>query len=220
MIKLVAFDWNGTLFSDTTAILESANKQLKYFNVQPVNLKTYRQHFDFPIKKAYLKYGVTEDQWEKGSLQSRKLFHKHYEERVSHVRTRAYAQNLLAWLLKNGIESIIFSNHIDEPIKKHLKRLKIEKYFDRILANSNIETLTDLRNKRDKLKNYIDEKHLSNNEVLVVGDTVEEIEIGHELGIKTVAITHGNCSIVRLKAMKPDYLINSLRELIKIIQNL
>lgn len=32
MIKLVAFDWNGTLFADTDAIVESVNKVLKLLN--------------------------------------------------------------------------------------------------------------------------------------------------------------------------------------------
>lgn len=220
MIKLVAFDWNGTLFSDTAATLESANKQLKYFCIKPITLRTYQKYFDTPIKKSYAHFGVTEAMWQKKALQATEIFHQNYERRAVQVRSRAYAKKVLAWLRRNHIQSIIFSNHINEQIRTHLKRLKIEKYISKILANPHIHVTGIKRSKQEKLKQYLDEKHLSNSEVLVIGDTVEEIEIGWELGIKTVAITHGNCSRVRLKAMKPDYLINSLKELIKIIQNL
>lgn len=56
-------------------------------------------------------------------------------------------------------------------------------------------------------------------QVLVVGDNIEEIHVARELGTKIAAITHGNCSTARLKAAKPDYLINNLKEVRGIIEN-
>ena len=45
---------------------------------------------------------------------------------------------------------------------------------------------------------------------MIVGDTEEEIEIGRELGLVTIAITDGMCSTSRLRSMKPDFLIDTL----------
>jgi len=56
-------------------------------------------------------------------------------------------------------------------------------------------------------------------DIIIVGDSLEEIEIGKNLGIKTVAITNGYVSTARLKAAKPDFLINTLTELIDIVEN-
>ena len=129
MIKLVAFDWNGTIFADTFAILEGVNEVFKFLRLQSISLKTFQKHFDVPVRKAYIAMGASSEEIDKKAKEVASVFHASYEQRALHVRTRAYARKLLNWLLRNHIESIIFSNHINEPIKKQLKRLKIAKYF-------------------------------------------------------------------------------------------
>lgn len=220
MIKLVAFDWNGTIFADTFAIYESDNEVIKLLNLKPVSFKTFQENFDVPVEKYYLALGVSKEELNQKAFEAQKIFHSNYEARAARVRTRAGAKELLNWLSENNIDSVIFSNHIIEAIKKQLKRLEIENFFSEILANSHLETAFKTRSKKEKLKNYIDEKNILPGETLIIGDTIEEIEIGRELGTITVAITHGNCSISRLKAKKPDYLINNLKDVVGIIKNI
>lgn len=220
MIKLVAFDWNGTLFADTIAVYESNNGVFRLFNRKPVSFRTFQKYFDVPVKKYYQAVGIPEDALNQKATQITKTFHLFYESRVSKVRTRAWAKALLSFLSKNNINSVIFSNHIVDPIKKQLKRLKIEKYFSEVLANSHIQTSFEGRNKKEKLSSFIIDKKILPGETLIIGDTIEEIEIGKQLGCVTVAITHGNCSTVRLKSKKPDYLIYSLKQAINIIKKI
>lgn len=218
MIKLVAFDWNGTLFADTYAILDSINEVLKLLKFKPVNLKTFQKHFDVPVTKTFIELGMTEETIKNKTAEIIKTFHENYERRAVKVRTRAFAKQLLDWLSRRNIKSIIFSNHIDEPIRKQLKRLKIEKYFLEVLANSKLDSSLKIRTKQKKLEDYIKSNGFLATEALVIGDTVEELEIGQEIGAVTVALTDGNCSVARLKDAKPDYLISSLKEVVNIIR--
>ncbi len=220
MIKLVAFDWNGTIFADTLAIFESNNESFKLLNIKPVSFQTFQKYYDVPIKKFFLSLGANEQDLDSKASQVAKAFHSQYETRVAKVRSRAYAKNLLDYLCKSNITCVIFSNHIVESIRKQLKRLKLDGYFTEVIANSHLDSALKGRNKKDKLKDYMDINNLSAKEVLIVGDTVEEVEIGKELRVKTIAITHGNCSTARLKAAKSDYLINSLKEVKNIIHSL
>lgn len=220
MIKLVAFDWNGTLFSDTFSCLEGTNEELKYLGLETVSLKTYQKYFDVPVKRMYLSLGVDEKVYNLNLNELAKIFHSFYEQRVLKVRTRRNTKKLLNWLLASNIDSIIFSNHIDFQISKQLERLKIEKYFKKVIANSHIGTSQEIRAKKDKLKNYIVNNKIPFKNILIVGDTIEEIEIGKELKVKTIAITGGNCSTNRLKAENPDYLIDNLIEIIPIVKEL
>ena len=64
-------------------------------------------------------------------------------------------------------------------------------------------------------------KHKYNpREVISVGDTDEEIEIGKRYGYHTVGITGGYNTTARLKAAKPDFLIHNMKDLIGIIRKL
>lgn len=219
MIKLVAFDWNGTLFADSYAIYKSDLDVCKLLKIKPISFQAFQKYYDVPIKNFYLALGVSEKEFNKKAAKIANVFHRHYEERSAKLRTRSYARRLLEWLSENNIESIIFSNHIVDPIKKQLKRLRLKRYILAVLASSHLQSALKGRSKQEKLKHYMREHKLLPKEVLIVGDTVEEIEIGRELGVITVAITHGNCSITRLKKAKPDYLINSLKEVIGIISS-
>lgn len=220
MIKLAAFDWNGTLLADTYAVYESNNEVFKLFNKKQVSFSAFQKYFDVPVKKYYTRVGISEQEIDQNSKKIARTFHDYYEQRVKSVRGRAGAKYLLKWLLKNNIGSIIVSNHTVSPILSQLERLKINKYFSSIVANANLEDALKGRSKKERLKKYIDSKKIKPEEVFIVGDTVEEIEIGKELGCITIAITHGNCSVKRLKEKKPDHLIYSLKEISKIIEKI
>ena len=220
MIKLVAFDWNGTIFADTYAIFESNNSVFKILNVKPVRLSIFQRYYDVPIKKFYLAVGAKEEDIDNKAKQIIQTFHADYEEKASKVRTRAHAKELLEFLSKNNINSVIFSNHIVESITGHLQRLKIQKYFQEVLGNSLDNLPLKGRNKDEKLRSYIESRNIKAKEVLIIGDTIEEVEIGKEVGCYTVALTHGNCSVARLKKANPDFLISNLKEVINIIKKL
>ncbi len=220
MIKLVAFDWNGTLFADTYTGYISTKEVFKILNLEFISFKTFIHYFEIPVKNFYMALGVSEEEVVAKTSLIQNTFHPHYERNAAKTRTRAYTKRLLIWLRNNKINSIIFSNHIDQSLRKQLKRLGIESYFDEVMANSHLESAFKGRTKKEKLQEYIKKKGLLVEEVLIVGDTVEEIEISKEIGAVSVAITHGNCSLARLKKARPDFLISSLKEIINIIKRI
>lgn len=155
MIKLVVFDWNGTIFADTYAILDGINAVLRSLKLKPVSLKTFQQCFDVPVTKTYLGLGIPKKIINSQASRLAHTFHSNYEIRAAKVRSRAFAKPLLKWLAQKKISLIIFSNHIDEPIRKQLRRLKIEQYFSKVLANTELTSALKGRNKQEKLRSYI-----------------------------------------------------------------
>ncbi len=220
MIKLVGFDWNGTILSDTVACLVADDAALIALGYKPISLKKFRETFEIPLVNFYNKIGVDPKIPKAKFEKSETIFHQTYEARAANSRTRAGSRDLLKWLKARKIPSVIFSNHIDYQIVKHLKRLKIENYFDTVLGNAKTSEVLFKRSKGDKLKDYLSSRRIKPNEILIVGDTVEEIEIARELGAISVAITNGYNSTKRLKSNKPDYLLNDLRKIEGIITNI
>ncbi len=220
MIKLVAFDWNGTILSDTVACLVGDDAALVALGYKPISLKKFQETFEIPLVHFYKKIGVNPKIPKAKFEKSETIFHATYEARAANSRTRAGTRDLLKWLKEHNIPSVIFSNHIDYQIVKHLKRLRIENYFDTVIGNEQTYQVLFKRSKGDKLKDYLKTNNVKPSEILVVGDTVEEIEIARELGAISVAITNGYNSTKRLKSKKPDYLLNDLRKIEGIITNI
>ena len=217
MIKLVVFDWNGTILSDTKACVVGVNARLKYFNHEPITIKQYQDVFQMPAIKLYEALGIDTAQYEEGSEQRHsQLFHDAYEAASIHVRTRAGTREVLAFLEKAGIKKILLSNHTVSSIETQCKRLKLNSYFETILANDNGWSAY-LKGKKDRLVEYLASSKLLPSEVLIIGDSTEEIAIGKDLGLHTVSVSGGFVSSKRLKQAKPDVLIHKLRDLIDVV---
>ena len=220
MIKLVVFDWNGTLIADTHACMDADNSVLKVYGGRPVNLQEYRKTIVIPAIEFFVKNGVDRTRLIRDAKEVSKSFHTFYESRAAKVRTRNGARKLLAWLFKNKIETMILSNHSAIGIEKQLGRLGLRKYFSHVFANSNLATALQGQNKREKLTAFLRGNSASSAETIIIGDSPEEVEIGKYTGIKTVAIKNGYYSTQRLKESNPDYLIGNLNQLIGIIEKL
>lgn len=220
MIKLVAFDWNGTLLSDFKSTLDATNHTLVFLKSKPITSLEYKTYFRIPLADFYHDLGINKEDFLRNTKAIAAIWHKYYEKRASKSRTRSSTRKLLAWLGENQIASVIFSNHTHLGIEKQLRRLNITNLFQTVLANSEQDSAYKAKGKKEKLKDYIKSNKLKFSEVLVVGDSAEEVEIGQEFGSKTIAITNGYYITRRLKSAKPDYLIHNLKEVINIIKKL
>lgn len=220
MIKLIAFDWNGTLLADTAAVLKAANSVFKSIDGRRISLKVLRETAMVPVSDSYVKLGYDIKMVLEKAQVHANIFHPNYEKLASKVRTRRGVRELLKYLKKKKIQSVIISNHTKKGVEAQLKRLKIEQYFDLFLANEDMAFSIKERMKEKKLSLYMKEKEIKKSEVLIVGDSLEEIEVGRSLGIKSVAIKDGNYSTKRLRKAGPDYLIGNIKSLIPIIETL
>lgn len=221
MIKLVAFDWNGTLLSDTQITLKAENIALKAIGVKPISLKKFQETFDIPVTRYWDNMGFSKSFVKTHINTIENTFHSQYKIFADRARTRSGVRDSLKWLVGQNIVRVIFSNHDIPNIKRNLARLKTEKLLTAVLANSGDERLQVFnRHKGQKLDYYRKQNNFKPKEIITVGDMCEEIEIGKQYGYHTVAITGGFNSTTRLKAAKPDFLIHNMKDLIPIIKKL
>lgn len=219
MIKLVVFDWNGTLLADTLACMEADNQVLKTFGGTPVTLNEFRKTIIIPSIDFYVQHGCDRNTLLEKADKVSELFHATYESRASKCRTRTGTKELLPYLSSKSIDAVILSNHTMDGIHSQLARLNISMYFKDVLANSGLDSSLTGRNKSEKLQAYLQNSSYQPNETMIVGDSPEEIEIAHSLNLISVAVTGGYYSTQRLRNVKPDYLIGNIAKLTDIINN-
>jgi phosphoglycolate phosphatase len=215
--KYIAFDWNGTLLDDMDAVVAAVNAFLAAVKRPAIDLATFHAAYTLPLTQLYRNLGVSEAELER-LHDNYNIFHDHYETRAANANLRAGATEILTHARGNGIGTVIFSNHIVDPIRIQLKRLGIDAHFPEVIAFESRALQFQGLTKGERLKNYLTERKADPKNVIIIGDSVEEIEIGRMQGLASVALTGGTVSEARLKTAKPDHLIHSLHELKPILE--
>lgn len=106
---------------------------------------------------------------------------------------------------------LLTSRQSKDILIKQLIRLKLEKYFVDFLVTKGECTKKELLHKYDNYYfGFLDRVKY------YVSDMGEDILIGNELQLTTIAITHGLMNEVKLNESQPKYIISTLLELMKL----
>jgi phosphoglycolate phosphatase len=212
--KLVVFDWNGTLLSDTTASWQAANVCLEFYGKAPISRAHYLETFHFPVMHFYVKNGCSVDEILARKDEGNTLFHDTYEGLAQNCRTRRGAREILEWLRARDISCIILSNYLTEKIENHLRRLGIAGFFQHIDAHDDDgTTILQSTTKIERLSAFMIKRGYKPGDMVIIGDSMEEPDIGRHLGLTSVGITGGTISENRLRAARPDHIISHLQAL-------
>ena len=220
MIKLVVFDWNGTILADTKTVVKAINLgEMPVLKLPDMTVRKYQEIYDVPLHHYYRALGVSDEDHAKHAPALSEGFHKHYEQHIGRAKTRPGARKALDELHEKNIQRIILSNYIQHRIVEQLERLKLTHHFEAILANEH-SGLVHHTGKQHRLETYLSMHNLKPSSVVIVGDSLEEIRIARALGIKVISISGGTCSIYRLNKGQPDALIHSLSQLNTVLEEL
>ncbi|AIJ04929.1 hypothetical protein JH146_0078 [Methanocaldococcus bathoardescens] len=124
---------------------------------------------------------------------------------------------VLSMLYNKNIELILVTlRHNESNLIWELKNLKLIRYFKEILVGSPLE----LKDKSILIKKYLTNHSSKTADLLIVGDSETDILAGKYLGISSVAVTYGIRSKNFLKKLNPEFYIDNIYELPKIIEKI
>jgi len=211
--KLIAWDWNGTLFDDMSATHIATNKSLDFFGIPPITIEEEQEIFTFPLIHFYEKMGVSVDKYLEHAEEVGNLFHDTYNAHKSTCGLGKDADKILDWLGGNNVTSMILSNHRQETLDYDVRDFKIDHHFETISGNESAATIISGLNKQQRLEDYIKANNLNPQDCMIIGDSHEEPEIAKHLNIMGISISGGLLSPSRLEKYKKDYVIDCLSEL-------
>lgn len=212
--KLVVFDWNGTILSDALPSLKAGNICLEFYGAPPITMRQYRETFNFPILHFYHLNGLDTDTVLAKKDEANVIFQAAYEDLAKRARTRTGTRSTLEWIAARNMGCIILSNYRTEKIKTHLERLKIDHYFDDVLAfGCDGSSIVESTHKTERLTHYMQQRGYKPEDVVIIGDSTEEPEIARLLDLTSIGITDGYITRARLRAANPDHIIHRLDEI-------
>lgn len=208
MVKLVIFDWDGTLFDSIDTICESMLKAGKMAHA-PARLKDdIKNIIGLSLDKAVAVV------WPELSLPDQERIVRHYKQiYVSADQTAPNAYpgviSALNQFQQAGMLMAVATGKSRRGLERAFLLTQTKDYF--ISSRCADETIS----KPDPLmlSQLLEELSLHPEEAVMVGDTEYDLNMANNAGIKSIGVTYGAHNEARLKACQPMALTNDFTQL-------
>ena len=201
-IKHIIWDWNGTLLDDNWLSLKAINILLEKYNLSAIEKEKYLEIFTFPVIDYYRKLGFDFDKIPFSVIGTE--FIKEYNDRMYDAKMQDGALDILNYFHESGISQSLLSAAKQKMLDDMMMFHNLEKYFIKVLG------LTDhyANSKVDAGKSWINELEYNTKEILLIGDTIHDVEVADEIGTECVLIAQGHTAYDRLKSSGKDVFHN------------
>ena len=210
-IRVVIWDWNGTLLNDVEYCLNILNNLLIINQLKPLTLEQYRNIFTFPVRDYYQKAGF--DFSKKSFEELGKIFMNFYEINKYSLSLFNGVIEVLKYFESIKIEQYLLSAYKQDKLEDFVEFFNIKKYFKKIKGHDNIYATgkTHLGIELRKEINY------SREEIVLIGDSLHDYEVAELIDGEAILISNGHQSAEKLR-LNSNFVIDDiikLKDLIK-----
>lgn len=208
--QAVVFDWDGTLADSTGRIVESMQCAAKDFDL------SYRSEYDV---KQIIGLGLPEaiitlwPQLERDRTVVKgvaKQYGLHYQdEQRTEVVLFDHALELIGQIKTLGLKVAVATGKSRVGLDRALGQFELASVFD------DTRCADETRSKPHPLMLHELSSSLDvdSERMLMVGDTQFDLDMAHNGGMDSVAITHGAHSLEKLQLSKPMLVVDNLKQL-------
>lgn len=211
MKYLIFFDINGTIIkrdSRTDLPFEHAVNKLLDVDNSLENIDTSARSDKDVFMEILQNFNkpFTDELW-------RQFLDYYVEQLIIFTNTDVWRENVdakefIKWLNETDHELALITGELSIGAEYKLKKIDVWQYFDFGGFGEDglkrFDIATSALNKS---------KHLDYDEIIVIGDTVLDIQTARHIGAKVISITTGSHSRERLQAENPDYIIDEFKEI-------
>lgn len=215
MIKLAAFDLDGTLIDSLADLADSANHALRDLGFLDHDVNEYRYFVGSGVDQLFKRALPAENSDTKTVAKVRAVFERYYNQGYCN-QTRPYesVNILLKELEERHYKLAVLSNKPDSFVRHILETLFPETGFDYILGASD-----ELPKKPapDGLLSCLKELHIQPKDCIYCGDSDVDVLFAHNAKVQAVGAAWGFRGIDELEAAGADYIINYPTDLLTIL---
>lgn len=216
-MKAVFFDLDGTLIDSAEDLANSINFMLKSIGKNP---------YDIELIKTWVGNGATmlvkralSGSFEVGDIDENEfkkalnIFMEHYKNNLC-IKTQMYPGVKETLDKLKAKKLAIITNKPFKFVTPILKEFKIDGYFDLILGG---DSLDEKKPSKKPLLFACEKLNVSPSDTIMVGDSKNDILAAKRAGIKSIAITHGYSQGEDIKGLDADFVVDDIREILKVM---
>ena len=202
----IIWDWNGTLLDDLDYCVEIMNATLQRRGLPGLDRARYHAVFDFPVRDYYARLGFdpAQDSFEALSVE----FITAYDARRLECRLQPDARRILAAVQAAGLTQSLLSAYRHETLLEIVGHFGLTPHFAHLAGLDNIYA----HSKAALGRIQVAKLGLPPHEIVLIGDTLHDLEVARELGVDCVLVAAGHHPAEKLRRHH-DRVLDSLAEL-------
>jgi len=209
MIRHVIFDLDGTLVDSKRDIAGAQIWVLRQLGINSYTLEDIYPLIGKPLAETFAK--LLPSTLHDRIPEAADLYRAYYPPRALETTTLfPHVRETLESLRAKGIGLATATTKLTPGTRRVLTHFGIDGYFDQIQGSDNIPFKPDpfIINK------ILEEQSWKRSQTLMVGDTDNDVHAGKRAHVTTCGVTYGSLSKKEIEALKPDFVIDSLPELL------
>lgn len=206
--KLLIFDFDGVLADSFDYFYSLISASMKHVGFS-LTLNQYRNFFMGNVHQEFKDFINNDRKYAIFSEFRKNNYDRLYYDKNKGVKLFPEVSEFIKKIKNQHILTIASSGKQDNIVNL-LEEKKVKQFFGLILANS-------AYTKEGMINEIVNKFQFKPADTLMITDTVGDIEVAKENGLKTIAVTWGFHSDVWLKKSKPDFIANNLDELSKFL---
>lgn len=211
-MKLVIFDFDGTLADTETLITQAMMKTLAELHLEPSTSEQCRRLIGLPLAETFTRLQpMTQEMGERCAEVYQRIFAR--DNRPGVVRLFPQVRPTLQALYDAGLTLTVATSRQRPSLMGFLRDMQIDHLFSYIVT---VNDVAHAKPSPDMVLSTLAHTGINAADALMVGDAVYDIQMGIAAGVHTCAVTYGNGSRQALEACGAEHLIDCFSQLAQI----
>ena len=209
-IKLVIFDFDGTLADTTRLIVTCKQEAMRQMGLEVKSEKVCASSIGLSAGAGFKR--EYPDLSDESIDKCVKIYRALFEEKKLIMPPDIFPGviEILEELKTKGIICTIASSRNSKSLKGFLETMGLKRFFDYTLGGDDTELL---KPNPDPVLKTLKDLNMSAQNTLVVGDMPFDVLMGKNAGTYTCGVTYGNADRKELEDANADFIIDNIREL-------
>lgn len=211
-MKTIIFDFDGTIGNTRGLIVKTMQQTIKQLGLPTRTDDQCAAMIGLPLKQTFTDLIEMDDETANKCFDTyNSLFNQN--NKPGSVNAYPGVKDTIEELYLMGLSIAIASSRGRESLEKYIKEMGIKPYISYIVSANDVQNAKPAPDMVYKVCRHTPGHP---DEVLVVGDTHYDIEMGRNAGVKTCAVTYGIGKEDNLK--DADFVIDNIKKVLEIVQ--
>jgi phosphoglycolate phosphatase len=205
----VLFDWDGTLIDSYAADSSAYLAMFREMGI-PWGLEDLARHYSPNWYRVYRAAKLSRARWDDADRAWRKQYAEHSPQLIRGAR------QLLVRLSRTHQLVLVTSGDRDR-VMRQLRAFQLTRLFGARVCSGDTE---QKKPHPAPLRLALEKLRLDPSACVYVGDSPEDLEMAKRAGVRAIAVLGPFPTEKRLRAARPDFLLESIRELPEVLKRL